>query len=457
MRTFAQKQHQSQKQASLSLARSNTAAPRRDHRANLILQSQRPIGNQAVQPMLQTNAEEFKAGLTGTASPRFGYDFSRIPIHSPTAGAIQTKLAISKPRDVYENEADRVAEQVMHLHEPQLQRACPCDGECPKCQTEQPSQEHERLRTKRAQASDTGQIAASPIVHEVLAAPGQPLDPATRGFMESRFGHDFSHVRVHTDTRAAESAREVNALAYTVGPDVVLGAGQYAPATNAGQRLLAHELTHVIQQGGNARALQQDSKFSEENDHYEQEAERSAAQCMSGAQVQVPSRVWSPLIQRTKVCSKPLDNPLGRWPFRINHSYIDDTGSDNCKGNDQVGNYAIQTLYSGNFLNGCALKTATSTDPQKYTPNVKQCDPKPGVKDLSKCLRDTYDSYADPSVYKNPKGPNSNTFAATLAKTCCADGSSTGLGTVPGWDHDPAPPCVFEAGVEESPKEEVPT
>jgi hypothetical protein len=85
-------------------------------------------------------------------------------------------------------------------------------------------------------------------VHEVLRSPGQPLDPAIRAFFESRFGHDFSQVRVHTDGQAAESVRAVNALAYTVGRNVVFGAGQYAPGTAIGRRLLAHELAHVIQQ-----------------------------------------------------------------------------------------------------------------------------------------------------------------------------------------------------------------
>ena len=96
MRTFAQKRNQPQKQVSPSLARSNTTAPGLHHRADLILHLQRTIGNQAVQRMLQTNAEELKAGLPGTASPRFEHDFSRIPIHPPAAGAIQTKLAINK-------------------------------------------------------------------------------------------------------------------------------------------------------------------------------------------------------------------------------------------------------------------------------------------------------------------------------------------------------------------------
>lgn len=78
---------------------------------------------------------------------------------------------------------------------------------------------------------------------------GRPLDPATRRFMEARFGHDFSPVRVHTDARAAESAKAVNALAYCVGPDVVFNAGRYAPETESGRHLLAHELAHVVQQG----------------------------------------------------------------------------------------------------------------------------------------------------------------------------------------------------------------
>ncbi|MGH9508475.1 MAG: eCIS core domain-containing protein [Terriglobales bacterium] len=85
-------------------------------------------------------------------------------------------------------------------------------------------------------------------MHEVLGSPGQPLDPATRAFFEPRFGHDFSHVRVHTDAHAADSARAVNALAYTVGRNIAFGAGQYLPTTSVGKHLLAHELTHVVQQ-----------------------------------------------------------------------------------------------------------------------------------------------------------------------------------------------------------------
>ncbi len=86
-------------------------------------------------------------------------------------------------------------------------------------------------------------------VGAVLASSGRSLDGRTRQFMEARIGHDFSGVRIHTDARAATSAREVGARAYTVGRDVAFGAGEYRPKTSEGHRLLAHELTHVVQQG----------------------------------------------------------------------------------------------------------------------------------------------------------------------------------------------------------------
>jgi len=90
---------------------------------------------------------------------------------------------------------------------------------------------------------------ASAAVQEALRSPGRPLDAATRAFMEPRFGHDFSRVRVHTDIPAADSARAVNSLAYTVGQSVVFGQSHYQPATDRGRKLLAHELVHVLQQG----------------------------------------------------------------------------------------------------------------------------------------------------------------------------------------------------------------
>ncbi|MEK7810856.1 MAG: DUF4157 domain-containing protein, partial [Pseudomonadota bacterium] len=123
---------------------------------------------------------------------------------------------------------------------------------------------------------------APQIVHEVLTSPGQPLDPTTRVFMESRFGHDFSQVRVHTDAPAAESARAVNALAYTVGRNIVFGEGLFAPNTNSGKQLLSHELVHTVQQGKMAHTNQSVLNISKPHDAAEQEADRATAKVARG-------------------------------------------------------------------------------------------------------------------------------------------------------------------------------
>lgn len=164
-------------------------------------------------------------------------------------GIIQPKLKVGAPNDRYEQEADRVAEQVMRMPEQQLQRACACSGACPKCQANHRSDKDEFLQRRRVNGNDAGPETAAPsIVHDVLRAPGRPLDASAKAFFEPRFGADFSQVRIHTDGRAAEAARSVNAQAFTVGRHVVFGAGQYASGSGIGRRLLAHELTHVIQQ-----------------------------------------------------------------------------------------------------------------------------------------------------------------------------------------------------------------
>lgn len=112
-----------------------------------------------------------------------------------------------------------------------------------------------------------------PIVHEALRSPGQPLDVKTRAFMEPRFGHDFSEVRVHTDSKAAESARAVNAMAYTVGRDVVFSTGRFTSGTNADQQLLAHELAHVVQQTKKSAG----SISQSHSDSLEQDAKHAAS------------------------------------------------------------------------------------------------------------------------------------------------------------------------------------
>ena len=128
-----------------------------------------------------------------------------------------------------------------------LRRKCACgasksgEAECEECK---------KKKLQRKAAGGTGPAIAPPSVHEVLRSPGQPLDRDARSFFEPRFGHDFSKVRVHADEKAIQSAHDVNALAYTVGNNVVFGNSRISPRTNAGRQLLAHELAHVVQQSG---------------------------------------------------------------------------------------------------------------------------------------------------------------------------------------------------------------
>lgn len=163
-----------------------------------------------------------------------------------------------------------------------LQRKCACGAnisggsECAECQ---------KKTLQRASAGQAAPTMVPPVVHDVLRSPGQPLDAATRATLEPRFGHDFSRIKVHTDAKAADSARAVNALAYTVGDDVVFGRGQYRPGSEEGQRLIAHELTHTIQQAGGTGL--RDSGPSERG--LEGEAEAVSRAALDGQNVRVGS------------------------------------------------------------------------------------------------------------------------------------------------------------------------
>ena len=255
MRTFAQKRNQPEKTVASSLPRPHTTEHRLHHRGDLILQLQRTIGNQAVQRMLQTHAKEFKVGLTGTASPRFGHDFGWIPAAVPAAGATQTKLAINQRGDEYEQEADRVAEQVMRMPEPPLQSAPPC-GEAVESasrsdRTKSPSEC--RLSTLAAETGDRLQCRL--LSTKYWLAPGQPLDTGTLAFMEAPLRARLQPVSGAYRHFGRSVCDAPDAAAYTLGQDVVFGREQYAPDTTAGRRLLAHELVHVMQQGSEVWCL----------------------------------------------------------------------------------------------------------------------------------------------------------------------------------------------------------
>ncbi|HEX6710723.1 MAG TPA: DUF4157 domain-containing protein, partial [Rubrobacter sp.] len=179
----------------------------------------------------QTELPDTTAGTFVGSHP--GHDFGRMRVYAP---GVQTQLRVNAPGDAYEQEADRVAERVMRMPRAQLQRDLAGGGRG----AEQP-------------AGGSGMTEAPPVVHQVLSSPGLPLDESTRAFFAPRFGRDFGNVRVHTDAAAARSARAVDALAYTIGRDIVFGSGKYEPGTDNGRRLLAHELTHVAQQDSHTR------------------------------------------------------------------------------------------------------------------------------------------------------------------------------------------------------------
>jgi Domain of unknown function (DUF4157) len=151
---------------------------------------------------------------------------------------LQTKLKVNEPGDIYEQEADRIANQVMAIP------AHPAVSGAP-------------LRIQRFSEQSNGRMDGVPAsVDQALAGPGRPLEPALRQDMEQRFGYDFSGVRVHTGAATEKSAREVNAHAYTAGQDIVFDKGLFAPGTQEGRRLIAHELTHVVQQRGSSARIQ---------------------------------------------------------------------------------------------------------------------------------------------------------------------------------------------------------
>lgn len=223
-------------------------------------------------------AQEREPGGAGAASSFSRPDFTRIRVHALSAPAIQTKLAINKPGDEYEQEADRVAEQVMRMPDavavappavmgrviPGTQRKCSCGGTCAECKGEQADDEHGKMQRKStgpqilslSPTPTRSGMTAPPTVHEVLNSPGQPLNSATRAFFEPRFGVDFSNVRIHADEHAAASSRAVNARAYTVGQHIAFAAGEYGNDRLEQQKLLAHELTHTVQQSFHPRFAQ---------------------------------------------------------------------------------------------------------------------------------------------------------------------------------------------------------
>ncbi len=229
-----------------------------------------------VHKTLHSPGQPLNAGTSPFMKPRFGHDFSAVRTYTPTI--LQTKLSVNEPGDAYEQEADHVANEIIHTSERRHEQAAALGAgpqrvvqrACSDCQEDDEKMAEGGLaldddlesgigglvgapltfvQTKRVGAQST--VPLAPELEKSIATlrgAGKPLEADTRRLFEPRFGYDFSSVRVHADAIAAQTAEQIGAWAYTVGNDIVFGAGQYAPGTRAGQHLLAHELTHVVQQ-----------------------------------------------------------------------------------------------------------------------------------------------------------------------------------------------------------------
>ena len=165
-----------------------------------------------------------------------------------------------------------------------LHRKCACGStpafgeECNQCRRKKEAPRLQRLSVGAPYTDE-----APPIVHDVLRSAGQPLDASIRSQLEPQFGRDFSRVRVHTDATANASARAVNAAAYTVGNHIAFASGNYAPSSTPGRSLLAHELTHVVQQGGSSMPQGVPLLVGSSNSEYEVAAERMSRQTETAA------------------------------------------------------------------------------------------------------------------------------------------------------------------------------
>lgn len=214
-------------------------------------------------------------GPAPSAQSIAAHDFGRM-LRSRAIG-IQTKLAISQPGDIYEQEADRVADQVMRMARPasihSAQAAHPeVQRECAECEDEQKAAAQAAPALQTVEGADEefppvqqkvllrkAEFTTTPSTHETESTiagrltarrgGGEALPDTTRQSMETAFGYDFSRVRIHRDAEAGQISRQVSALAFTQGPDIYFANGMYNPGDSSGRRLLAHELTHVVQQG----------------------------------------------------------------------------------------------------------------------------------------------------------------------------------------------------------------
>jgi outer membrane protein OmpA-like peptidoglycan-associated protein len=227
---------------------------------------QRQAGDRADLILAQEQEQEQERGERAATSARANTIRAR---HTFSRVKVQPKLRVSAPDDPYEREADRMAERIARMPEPK--NGCACGATCTKCQDDVSRREQrDEVLAKTVDGADTfphgapgdGSTEGKSVPDETsrrveaIRKGGHPLPPADRRFMESRFGYRFDAVRIHTGAKAARVARELNARAFTVGSHIAFSAGEFRTDTAAGRALLAHELTHVVQQApGSAQMI----------------------------------------------------------------------------------------------------------------------------------------------------------------------------------------------------------
>ncbi|MBZ0303811.1 MAG: DUF4157 domain-containing protein [Anaerolineae bacterium] len=312
-----------------------------------------------------------------------------------------------------------------------LQPRCACGsptlmgGECAACRKKR----GDRLQRAAAHARPLGDVP--PIVYEVLHSPGQPLDPSARRSMESHFDHDFRHVRVHTNAKAVESAAAVNALAYTVGHDVVFGAGQYRPHDTSGQRILAHELAHVVQQ----RQLPPAGMLhhSENQSHLEREAEAASEQVSSEGRTSALSDAPRGSLQRqgtgaaAPVCARPINWVHG--PGAADHGA--DAIQINITWQSSTGNLAD--------LSNCQVREVVNYDPIPNPPFIWN-PPNPTILTVAGTAGAGQDTHSYPPGLKtgitNPRTDGTAVAHQVYQWRCTGTGCSGSWTDFPGESYD---------------------
>lgn len=230
MRTFAQKPKGTQQTTSAKSTKPSRSFVGQSRDVQYILHLQRTIGNQSVLKLLQTTTDNVDTSSATSISTRFSHDFSQIPVHASVQRSIQPKLKVGCQGDKYEQEADQVADRVVQLKLPEGGNS----GE---------TGSHSTLQNIEAQIQPGSSL-------------GKPLDTSTNNEMIRKIGFDFSGVRIHTEEPAVYLNKRLNARAFTYGSDIFFNKGEYNPNSFSGKKLLAHELTHVVQQsviGGGAQ------------------------------------------------------------------------------------------------------------------------------------------------------------------------------------------------------------